>query len=80
MAERITGIVPAEPGWRAIFGEEPGETARSRIVGWGVLAEEDGERVVGLIVDPQHPARVVPATEAVSPDAGPFTRYGFVGS
>jgi len=33
--------------------------------------------VVGMIVDPIDPSRIVPAPEATSPGGGAFSRYGF---
>ncbi len=68
--------MPAEPGWKAVFSEPDGGESVSRILGWAVAAEE-GE-VVGVIVDPSEPSRIVPAPEAISPAGGDFLRYRFV--
>jgi hypothetical protein len=78
MADKIISLIPAESGWRAIFGDEA-TGARSRIVAWGIVGDET-QRVVGFIVDPTDSAAIVPAPDVTSPVAGSFSRYGFVGS
>ena len=71
---RIEQLVPAEPGWKAMFMEADGQESQSRILGWAV----GGDDVFGVIVDPSDPARIVPAPEAVPPGGGEFSRYRFV--
>lgn len=72
----IKGLIPAAEGWRALFGH--GSAAqRSRVVGWAIVPGESGDEVVGLVVDPNDPSRIVPAPAAVDPETGAFTRYGF---
>jgi len=70
---RIEQLVAAESGWKAVFSEPDGSTSQSRILGWGIA----GDDVVGMIVDPAEPARIVAATEASSPEGGSFSRYRF---
>ena len=70
----IKQLTAAESGWRAVFAEPDGSESLSRIVGWAV----DGDEVVGLIVDPGAPAKIVPAAGASSPSGGKFNRYRFV--
>lgn len=70
----IEQLVAAESGWRAVFAEPDGSESLSRIVAWAA----SGEEVVGLIVDPATPARIVPAPEAGSPSGGKFNRYRYV--
>ncbi len=78
MSDRYVSLVAAEPGWRAIFGDET-TGARSRIIAWGILGGET-QRIVGLIIDPSDASAIVPAPDVTSPVAGAFTRYGFVGN
>jgi len=70
----IEQLVSAESGWRAVFAEPDGSESLSRILGWAVR----GDEVVGLIVDPAAPARIVSAAEAGSPSGGKFLRYRYV--
>jgi hypothetical protein len=70
----IQHLVSAESGWRAVFAEPDGSESMSRVVGWAV----QGEAVVGLIVDPGAPSRIVAAAEASSPSGGKFSRYRYV--
>ena len=74
---RIDQLVPAEPGWKAVFNEPDGGESLSRILGWAALAGEELD-LVGLIVDPGEPSRIVPATAAASPAGGSFARYRYV--
>jgi hypothetical protein len=73
---RIEQLVPAEPGWKAVFKEPDGSETLSRILGWAALGD-DGD-LVGVIVDPGEPSQIVPAVGAVSPDGGSFSRYRFM--
>lgn len=75
---RIEQLVSAESGWKAVFKEPEGEESTSRIVGWAVTGSGDETSVVGVIVDPSEPSRLVVASEAVSPDGGSFSRYRYV--
>jgi hypothetical protein len=76
---RITQLVPAEVGWKAVFKEPDGGESMSRILAWAVSADEGDEGgMVGLIVDPSSPSRVVSAVDAVSPAGGAFSRYRYV--
>ena len=70
----IEQLVSAESGWRAVFAEPDGSESLSRILGWAVHEED----VVGLIVDPAAPARIVPAPDSSSPSGGKFNRYRYV--
>jgi len=75
----IGQLTSAEPGWKAVFNEPDGSETISRILGWAVVSEEGvDDEVVGVIVDPIEPSRIVRAHEAVSPDGGTFLRYRFV--
>ena len=76
MSDTIENLIPAGDGWRALFGHGSA-AARSRIVGWAVVAGEAGQQVVGMVVDPNDPSRIVAAPSATDPEAGAFTRYGF---
>jgi hypothetical protein len=76
VSDKIVNLIPAGEGWRALFGSGS-EAARSRVVGWAVVSGDAGERVVGMIVDPNDPGRIVPAPEAMDPESGSFSRYGF---
>jgi hypothetical protein len=75
---QIDQLVSAEPGWKAVFKEPDGGESVSRVLGWAVVGEADEQEIVGVIVDPAQPARILPATEAVSPGGGSFARYRYV--
>jgi hypothetical protein len=79
---RIEQLTPAETGWKAVFSELDGGESLSRIVGWGLVRPSKGEggddEVVGFVIDPNDPSRIVRADEAESPDGGTFFRYRFV--
>jgi hypothetical protein len=76
---RITQLVPAEVGWKAVFTEPDGSESLSRILAWAVASDDgDDHGVVGLIVDPAAPSRIVSAVDAVPPAGGAFTRYRYV--
>lgn len=70
----IAQLTPAEAGWKAVFFEPDGGESVSRVLAWAV-ADDD---VVGVVVDPSDPSRIVAAPEATSPDGGSFGRYRFV--
>ena len=74
---RIQQIVAAENGWRALFEEPTGEVTRSRVVCWALAGTAEAVEIVGMIVDPTEPTKVVSAPDGVSPDGGAFTRYAF---
>ena len=75
---RLDQFVPAEPGWKAAFKEPDGGESLSRILGWAALGGEDSSELVGIIVDPGEPSRIVSAVAAVSPGGGGFARYRYV--
>jgi hypothetical protein len=78
--EKIVAIIPADSGWRAIYGGQGGseESGLSRVVAWGLIEDSAGERkVVGLVVDPQNRSNIVPATGTESTQAGSLTGYGY---
>jgi hypothetical protein len=71
----IEHLVAAESGWRAVFKEPDGGESLSRILGWAIGGDGD---VVGLIVDPTEPARIIAAAGAASPGGGTFLRYRYI--
>ena len=79
MDGRIVSLVPAEPGWRAIYRGEYEEDAESaRVVAWALVESADGgQEIVGLVVASEEPTKVVPAPEGASAIAPDFDRYGF---
>ncbi len=79
MARTIHSLVPAVRGWHALYRGEYQEDAESaRIVAWALVdAEEGGHEVVGLVVAPGDPTRIMPAPDAASALAPEFDRYGF---
>jgi hypothetical protein len=76
---RIVSLVPADAGWRALYRGEYEEDAESaRVVAWALVEAEDGSRdLVGMVVAPDEPTRIVPAPEGASANAPEFDRYGF---
>ena len=72
---RIAQLVPAESGWKAVFKEPDGSESLSRIVGWSITGDGDDAEVVGVIVDPSEPGRIIAVTGADSPGGGSFSRY-----
>jgi hypothetical protein len=74
---KIEQLVAAESGWKAVFKEPDGGETLSRILGWAILGGTK-PGLVGVIVDPGEPSRIVPATGAVSPGGGTFARYRYV--
>jgi hypothetical protein len=79
VADRIVSLIPAEAGWRALYGSDVEADAESaRVVAWALLENGEGtQRVVGLVVDGTDPTTLVPASEAASELAPRFERYGF---
>ena len=75
---RIEQLVAAESGWRAVFKEPDGSESVSRVIGWAVTGDGDEAAIVGVIVDPATPSRIVGAVDAVSPAGGAFSRYRYV--
>jgi len=78
--ETIVTIVPADAGWRAIYGGQSGgeESGLSRVVAWALVEDDAGGRkVVGLVVDPQNRSSIVTATGSASAQAGTLTGYGY---
>jgi len=80
---QIRQLVPAEPGWKAVFKEPDGGESHSRILAWAVTdgGEDDGAGetgLVGMIVDPASPARIVRAPDAAPASGGTFSRYRYV--
>jgi hypothetical protein len=76
---RIVSLVPAEAGWRALYRGEYEEDAESaRVVAWALVETADGSQdLVGMVVAPDEPTRIVPAPEGASATAPEFDRYGF---
>jgi hypothetical protein len=70
-------MVPAEPGWRALYAKDGVEVGRSRVIAWAALAVGSSHEVVGLVVDPRNPRTLVPAAEAVASEGEELLRYGF---
>jgi len=75
---RIEQFVPAEPGWKAVFKEPDGGESLSRILGWASLGGQEELELVGIIVDPADPSRIVSAKAAASPGGGSFARYRYL--
>ena len=79
MEGRIVSLVPAVAGWRALYRGEFEEDAESaRVVAWALVETADGSQdLVGMVVAPDEPTRIVPAPEGASANAPQFDRYGF---
>ena len=79
MDARIVALVPAEPGWRALNrGEYDDDEESARVVAWALVESANGTQdVVGMVVAPDEPTKIVPAPEGVSALAPQFDRYGF---
>ncbi len=77
--EKIVTIVPADAGWRAIYGGGSGEeSGLSRIVAWALVEDPSGDRrVVGMVIDPQNRSSIVTASGSESAQAGTLTGYGY---
>jgi hypothetical protein len=76
--EKIVTIIPADAGWRAIYGSQSGNEELSRIVAWALVEDDSGaRRVVGMVIDPQDRTNIVAATSSESSQSGPLSRYGF---
>ena len=74
----IDQLVPAEPGWKAVFKEPDGGESMSRILAWAAIGGQEELELVGVIVDPGNPARIVSAAASTSPGGGSFARYRYV--
>jgi hypothetical protein len=75
---RIEQLVPAEAGWKAVFKEPDGGESLSRVLCWASVGADDESALVGMIVDPADPARIVAASAAASPGGGAFARYRYI--
>jgi hypothetical protein len=73
----IQQLIPAEAGWKALFEEPTEEITRSRILAWALANTGEAVEIVGMIVDPLEPSRIIPAPGSSSPGGGAFSRYGF---
>jgi len=67
----VRHLASAHPEWRAVFDDE----SLVRVAAWAVVVEGGEQRVVGIIVDPSDPSRLIAAPEAVTPDGSVFVRY-----
>jgi hypothetical protein len=76
---KIVSLVPAEPGWRAIYvGETDADRELSRVIAWALVEDDVGARaVVGMVIDSTDPTTVVAAPDGASESAPEFERYGF---
>jgi hypothetical protein len=77
---QIVTIIPADSGWRAIYGGQSSseESGLSRVVAWALVEDDGGERrVVGMVIDPQNRASIVPVNGTESVHAGTLTGYGY---
>lgn len=81
VTDRIVSLVAAEPGWRALYRGEYAEDGESaRVVAWALVESADGtQALIGLVVAPDEPTKIVAAPEGVSAIAPEFDRYGFKG-
>ena len=78
--EKIVTVIPADSGWRAIYGGQGSgeESGLSRVVAWALVEDDAGDRrVVGMVVDPQDRTSIVTATGTESAQAGTLTGYGY---
>ncbi len=78
--ERIVTIIPADSGWRAIYGGQSTaeESGLSRVVAWALVENDAGDRrVVGMVIDPQNRSSIVPVDGTESAHAGTLTGYGY---
>jgi hypothetical protein len=73
----ISWMIAAESGWRALFAVDGEEVGRSRVIGWGSVEGKDGPELVGVIIDPNDPTRLVAASEVTDPSGGVLLRYAF---
>jgi hypothetical protein len=81
VGDRIVSLVPAEPGWLAIYrGEYAEDEESTRVIAWALVESGDGTQdVVGMVVAPDERTRIVSAPEGASAIAPEFDRYGFKG-
>ena len=77
--DRISSLISADAGWRALFAGPDGvETGRSRVIAWAAQERDGVTQLVGIIADPTDPKSLVPADGVVDEDGGSLVRYGFV--
>lgn len=78
-SDNIVTIIPADAGWRAIYGGQGSEeSGLSRVVAWALVEDgAGGRRVVGMVVDPQDRTNIVTATSSESTQSGALTGYGY---
>jgi hypothetical protein len=67
----VQQFTAAHPAWRAVFDDD----SLVRVVAWAVVGDE--ARIVGFVVDPTDPSRVIAAPEARTAEGAGFLRYGF---
>ena len=78
--EKIVTVIPADSGWRAIYGGQATgeESGLSRVLAWALVEDDTGaRRMVGMVVDPQDRASIVTAGGTESAQAGTLTGYGY---
>ena len=78
--ETIVSVIPADSGWRAMYGGQSAgeESGLSRVVAWALVEDGSGvRRVVGMVVDPQNRSNIITATSSESAQAGLLTGYGY---
>ena len=75
---QFNSLIPAEPGWKALYGTDGLEESRSRIVAWGIV--EGDHQIVGIVVDPSDRTRLIAASEVVDPDGSTLIGYGYAGA
>jgi hypothetical protein len=77
--EQIVTIIPADSGWRAIYGGQgTDESGLSRVIAWALVERGDGQRrIVGMVVDPQDRTNIVTVDGTESQHAGSLTGYGY---
>ena len=72
-------LVPAEPGWLAVYrGEYSEDSESTRVVAWALVESADGtQALVGMVVAADDQTRIVAAPEGASAVAPEFDHYGF---
>jgi hypothetical protein len=75
---KIVSLASAEQGWRAIYVGEDEARELTRVVAWALIEDADGNRaMIGMVIDPTDPTRIVAAPDGASEIAPEFDRYGF---